>query len=644
MHRAFFFLAVLVGVAYAVPSPRSSHVLHEKRAMEPVEWTKSRVLDADLVLAMRFGLAQQNIHKLEELLASVSHPRSPTYGQHFTAAEIVDTFAPSHETIEAVTNWLVGSGFSRDRLRLSGNKGWIHLNATTAEVEDLLNAEYHVYTHPSGVEQIGCHNYSVPAHIQRHVDLIKPTVHFNHRPGPNAARMGRPSIGNGPKLSSKAITITPTLATCDEMITLDCLRALYNINYTPVATDKNTFGIVEFTPQAYLPGDLDLFFRNFSPSMVGVRPISVLIDGAVVQNTSKSFNFNGESDLDLQYGMGLTAPQPVTLLQTGDLSEGAGFDNWLDAIDGSFCTFEGGDDPNQDGIYPDAAGSPQSCGIIAPPNVVSISYGQDEATATPAYANRQCQEYAKLGMLGTTVVYSTGDDGVAGFNNVCLDANDNEDGTSGKVFNPEFPATCPFVTAVGATQINPGSTVNDPEGACEQVIFSGGGFSNIFLMPSYQTIAVKAYIQSHLTPPPFTPGAFNTSVVRAFPDISANGANTSLVSVALQNYILNMRMNSSTGIDGQFGLVFGTSASAPVVASMITLINDARIASGKGPVGFINHILYDPIFAPAFNDITTGGNRGCGTSGFNATAGWDPVTGVGTPNFARLLEIFKSLP
>ena len=39
--------------------------------------------------------------------------------------------------------------------------------------------------------------------------------------------------------------------------------------------------------------------------------------------------------------MSLTNPQPVVLLQTGDLVEGAGFDNWLDAVDGSFCTFEG---------------------------------------------------------------------------------------------------------------------------------------------------------------------------------------------------------------------------------------------------------------------------------------------------------------
>ena len=60
--------------------------------------------------------------------------------------------------------------------------------------------------------------------------------------------------------------------------------------------------------------------------------------------------------------------------------------------------------------------------------------------------------------------------------------------------------TCPFVTAVGSTQINPGSTVNDPEGACEQVIFSGGGFSNIFAMPDYQAAAVNELPDEPPTP------------------------------------------------------------------------------------------------------------------------------------------------
>ena len=110
-------------------------------------------------------------------------------------------------------------------------------------------------------------------------------------------------------------------------------------------------------------GSYYLNYRNFVPSLVGVRPIPILIDGAVVQNTSQSFNSNGESSLDLEYGMGLTAPQPIFLLQTGDLVEGqwsfyhftrilkqsvgGRFDNWLDAVDGSFCTFEGGDVPGE---------------------------------------------------------------------------------------------------------------------------------------------------------------------------------------------------------------------------------------------------------------------------------------------------------
>jgi len=324
----------------------------------------------------------------------------------------------------------------------------------------------------------------------------------------------------------------------------------------------------------------------------------------------------------------LTNPQPVILLQTGDLVEGAGFDNWLDAVDASFCTFEGGDDPTQDGIYPDPLPGgfkgPESCGIIKPPNVVSISYGQDESTVTAKFANRQCTEYAKLGLMGTSVFYSSGDNGVAGDGGVCLDKTltpvDN-----GTVFNPDFPVTCPFVTAVGATQVNPGSTVNDPEGACEQVIFSGGGFSNIFPLPSFQAEAVTKFLKDH--PPPFHDGQFNNSGrVRGFPDVAANGA----------NYII--------GIDGEFELVFGTSCSSPVFASIITLVNDARIKQGKGPVGFINPVVYTARFADAFHDITTGGNQGCGTAGFTATTGWDPVTGVGTPNLSKLMPLFLELP
>jgi tripeptidyl-peptidase-1 len=126
--------------------------------------------------------------------------------------------------------------------------------------------------------------------------------------------------------------------------------------------------------------------------------------------------------------------------------QGASFNNFLDALDGSYCNFEGGDDPTQDAIYPDTqpggftgmsppllASSPaqqdnsfsgkEQCGTTKPTHVISTSYAYNEADLTPFYTARQCAEYAKLGLLGVTVLYSSGDNGVAGNNNLCLNPN-----------------------------------------------------------------------------------------------------------------------------------------------------------------------------------------------------------------------------
>ncbi|TAQ87417.1 hypothetical protein B7494_g4234, partial [Chlorociboria aeruginascens] len=115
----------------------------------------------------------------------------------------------------------------------------------------------------------------------------------------------------------------------------------------------------------------------------------------------------------------------------------------------------------------------------------------------------------------------------------------------------------------------------------------------------------------------------NSQTVRGYPDISANGA----------NYVV--------AVDGELSLVYGTSASSPVVGSIITLINEQRIAANKTAVGFLNPVLYaNPT---ALNDIVSGGNEGCGTAGFTAVAGWDPVTGLGTPDYEKLLAVFLAL-
>lgn len=97
---------------------------------------------------------------------------------------------------------------------------------------------------------------------------------------------------------------------------------------------------MEYTPEAYLQTDLDMFFGNFSPTLYGRSPFMVSIDGGksvcciesyigltprsgYAQTEYQGFSYNGESDLDLQYGMGLVGPsQIVTLYQAGDMVEG----------------------------------------------------------------------------------------------------------------------------------------------------------------------------------------------------------------------------------------------------------------------------------------------------------------------------------
>ena len=582
--------------------------------------------------------------------------------KHWTAKQVAEMFAPSQESYDAVTVWLKSSGIAPERIQKSQSMGWVTFEATVDEAENLLKTEYHLHRHQTGKPHVATDDYYIPEHIAPHVDFITPTVHFDTKMGMakelqkrdlngevvekrapmSTAAAGtpvqtkaavkditNPNNGFNPKKGSdiNINNIITELENCNQFIVPDCLRALYLFPPNIAANPKNSYGIVEYTPESYLQGDLNLFFANFSMNQKQKTPTTDLIDGATVQTAEQGFEYNGESDLDLEYAMTLVNPQPVTLYQAGDLVEGASFNNFLDAIDGSYCTFEGGDDPTQDAVYPDpfpgGYTGPENCGGFAATKVISTSYGYNEADLTAAYEMRQCQEYMKLGLQGTTILYSSGDYGVAGNGGQCIAANGSyNDGTSGR-FNPSFPGTCPYVTSVGATQIKPGASVTAPEEACETVIFSGGGFSNVFPMPSYQSAAVKAFFANH--PPPYTSAQYNNSMMtRGFPDISANGA----------NYVV--------AIDGTFSLVYGTSASSPVVGSILTLVNEARLTIGKSSIGFINPTLYaNP---GILNDITSGGNQGCGTPGFTAVQGWDPVTGLGTPNFPKLVAKFLTLP
>ncbi|MCJ1404465.1 hypothetical protein MMC11_007690 [Xylographa trunciseda] len=655
----WFSLITLAGAlaATAIALPTSvSHVIHEKRSSLSSWVPRTDVKPKGSIrLPVRIGLTQSNLDLGHDILMDIADPSSENYGKHWTAKQIADVFAPSQESVDAIVEWLEESGIEKPRLTLSPGRNWLSFDASVTEVESLLQTEYKFYAHETGQGHLACDEYSVPRKLRQHIDIIMPTVHFDtkivsgpenelkKRSMPPNLQPGNPdNTGFKPKqgeiLSGPDFMTTPdaavpetvySLANCNQYVTPDCLRALYNFTNGTLA--QSSYGIVEYTPEAYIQTDLNLFYSTLAREIPqGTAPTLDSIDGGVNQQTTKSFNDNGESDLDLQYAEALVYPQKVTLYQTGDLVEGASFNNFLDALDASYCTSGGGDNPNFDGTYPDpntGGYKKHDCGIYTPASVISTSYGSNEADLTPAYEVRQCNEYMKLGMAGVTIIYSSGDNGVAGNGAQCCTKAKCAGGTynagGSGTFNPSFPGTCPYVTSVGATQIVPGASVTAPEEACETVIFSGGGFSNVFAMPSYQSTAVKSYFTNHK--PTYTATQYNNSqTVRGYPDVSANGA----------NYVV--------AVDGNVTLVYGTSASAPVFGSIITLINEQRVAAGKGAVGFINPTLYaNPSM---LNDITAGGNQGCGTPGFEAVSGWDPVTGLGTPNYQKMLPVFMALP
>merc|ERR1711907_510905 len=188
---------------------------------------------------------------------------------------------------------------------------------------------------------------------------------------------------------------------------------------------------------------------------------------------------------------------------------------------------------------------------------------------------------------------------------------------------PSWPASSPYVTAVGATRFV-GQRVGEPEMATDQ-FGSGGGFSQMFTQEDakWQVEAVKHYVDNPPDDMHYPPKGTFPPTGRATPDVCALGEGYQVVA------------------DGHVESVGGTSASAPAFAGVVALLNEARAQKGMKPLGFLNPFLYaNP---EAFKDVTKGTNaigRGNGPIkyGFNATAGWDPATGLGSPIFPKLLE------
>jgi tripeptidyl-peptidase-1 len=194
--------------------------------------------------------------------------------------------------------------------------------------------------------------------------------------------------------------------------------------------------------------------------------------------------------------------------------------------------------------------------------------------------------------------------------------------TKPPVLWPSWPASSPWVTAVGATRYTE-QKIGNPEMATDQ-FGSGGGFSLQFGQSpdaTYQSAAVANYLAT-VDKDTLPPAGSFPPMGRATPDVSALGEGYQVI------------------VHGKAESVGGTSASSPAFAGMVSLLNEARLAKGGKQMGFLNPFLYKN--AAAFTSIDLGSNK-VGRQmqslpfGFNCSKGWDPATGLGTPQFQKLL-------
>ncbi|KAJ3551509.1 hypothetical protein NM688_g4667 [Phlebia brevispora] len=541
--------------------------LHEYVSNIPAGYVESGPADSNSFLALRIALVQNDSDGLIEALHNISTPGNPSFGQYLSSNESAKFTAPSPQTEAAVKSWLQGTRLHASAITPAGD--WLQFNTTVHVANELLGANFSVFTHTATGEQaIRTLNYSIPTDLVGHIDFVHPTISFPSPSPPPAVFSVR---------ARDFDDVAPDDCTPD-IVTPYCAHRIYGIPLGTITPAAGWIGVPAFEKENANKADLSKFMAHFRPDVKDSRAKTFEVESINGGKNLQDPDETGlEANIDVQYTVGIASGVPVTFLPIGETPTRS---------------------KDFDALYIYLLNQKER------PSVISISYGFEEDDVSLSISRRVCYGLAQLAAEGVSVIAGSGDGGVGGPLVGDKKCYKNE-------FVPTFPASCPYVTAVGGTALRSTSS-----GALTEIgaSFSGGGFSKYFTNQEsrWQGRAVQQYLQRIGT---LYEDRFRRDG-RAFPDVSAVGDKIMIY------------------FKGEVERVFGTSISAPIFASMIALINVERSKVNKRPLGFLNEFLYSN--PQAFKDITTGTNPGCNTAGFPALENWDAVTGLGTPKYDAL--------
>lgn len=267
----------------------------------PHGWTlASPALGSDKV-TLKIALKQPQAAALEQKVLAVSTPGNPDYGKHLSREELRSLVAPTPSATSDVSAWLAEYGIVP-----AVDNDWMTIATDVATANALLDANFHWYAYAQGGGQkLRTLSYSVPDAVAPHVDLVQPTTRFG---GLGAARSTVFDIVDvhvddlqvaGVRLHEAQVSKAGTPATNTSCgngeVNPACLKAMYNIGYTPSA-DGNLVAFASFLEQYARYDDLEAFQQEFLPEALGQNFSVTLINGG--ENDQASKNDRCESNME----------------------------------------------------------------------------------------------------------------------------------------------------------------------------------------------------------------------------------------------------------------------------------------------------------------------------------------------------------
>ena len=567
-------------------------------------------------ITMMFQRTAAQKADLDALLGAQQNPASASFHQWLTPAQFGERFGIAQTDLQKVTAWLEARGLNV--VETPDSKTFVVFEGTAAQVESAFHTEMHTYATSDAKFYSNSSEPSVPADLAAVVSGFRGLNNFRMKP--RAVRKNPASGAPSPDFTS-AISGNNFVAPGD-------FAMIYDLNPLYTATphiDGTGQKIVIVGQSNIVPADIAAF--RTASGLLPNAPVVILVPSSTDPGVLSGSGDEQESSIDIEWAGAVAKNATIDFVYSGNGVN----DALLYAVNQNFAP------------------------------VISISYGNCEAMNPLSEIESLVAIAQQANAQGITIVSSVGDGGATD----C----DSDLGNYPSILglNVDVPASLPYVTGVGGTEFNEGNgafwqaatnktdvltsalsyipeKVWNDSSSTNGLSAGGGGASTMFGKPSWQSGT-----------------GVPTDGARDVPDLSLNASSTHDPYLVCVQFIPSKSSTfTSSCLSGTFRYsdttlqaYGGTSFGAPTFAGILALVNQKTASTGQGNV---NYILY-PLAAStssAFNDISTGDNRSpcvagtqdCpsgGPIGFQAVAGYDQATGLGSIDAANLVNAWSSI-